>query len=229
MTVSFQLPSPVVLLEVIAGASVLCVLLFNTSYPVEELSGVVFVWALAFSVVHFGMHASNELILKRVRRILDHMLEVEDTAEYLASARLSPKVAVGFVISLISHLGVTIGISLIAVGLLVAPLEFTPLTLDTAKVGRFILAGGGVAWGMQVLLQFLFILAFNSLPDESRCEVVARLRAEHQTGSQSGRVESSSRDWIARLSKWFLHHVPIIRMLRKPGGLHKMSVLLPKP
>ena len=229
VTISFKLPSFVVLLEVIAGATVLCVLLFNASYPVEELSGVVFVWALAFSAVHFGMYACNELILKRVGRILEQILEVENVAEHLMSARLSPQVVVGFAISLISHLGVTIGVSIIAVGLLTAPLGFTPLTLDTVSAGKFVLVGGSVAWGIQSLLQLLFILAFNSLPDESRCEVVTRLRAEYQTGRQSGRVGNSSRGRIARLSRWFLRHVPIHRMLGKLGGLREMSVLLPRP
>ncbi len=229
MTISFRLPGLVVLLEVIAGASVLCVLLFSTSYPVEEVSGVVFVWAFAFSVVTFGMYACNGLIVKRVGRALERILEVENVAEHLTPARSSPKVTVGFLIVLISHLGVTVGASLIAVGLVAAPSGFTPLTFDVVRAGVFILAGGSVAWAIQSSLQLLFVLAFNSLPDESRREVASRLKAEYRADPQPGRVELSSRGKVAGLSGWFLRYVPIQRMLGEPGGLREMSVLLPRP
>ena len=176
MRIYFQVPSLSLLMQVLLGALVGFVVIGRTTYPSEEWSGVLFVWALSYTAVHIGVTGFNKWALKGMTERFEKILGVDDVVEFFKPVWQSPSLTIGFFFAFATILLISTGASLVVIGLVLAPLGFTPPSNGVLWTGIFIMLVGAVGLCSQILMVWIWLRLIKSLPDEGRDEIVAKIK-----------------------------------------------------
>ena len=178
MKIEFWVPSVFGLGHVLAGAAICCLAMGFAGYPVEEWSGVVLVWALAFSATRIGIALFYGWAFRGIEEKFKQVLTrdgIDDLENYFPSLLKVPSVAAGFVFASLTVLATATGASLIIVDLVHSPLGFTEIHSSLRQIGLPMLMAGVAGGVIHVLMIWLWTLATDSLSDEALSEIITKI------------------------------------------------------